>query len=51
VLDDNGKGVKVTLTDVMYIPELSRQLLSVTKFARHAMIKPIFISIKKAYIS
>jgi translation initiation factor IF-1 len=42
MLDDNGDRLEVTLTDVMYVPGLSRRLFSVAKFARHgfhAMIK------------
>jgi transposase InsO family protein len=42
MLDDNGEDLEVTLTDVMYVPGLSRRLFSVSKFARHgfhAMIK------------
>jgi transposase InsO family protein len=42
MLDDNGERLDVTLTDVMYVPGLSRRLFSVAKFARHgfhAMIK------------
>lgn len=42
MLDDNGIPLEATLTDVMYVPGLSRRLFSVSKFARHgfhAMIK------------
>jgi transposase InsO family protein len=42
MLDDNGDRLEVTLTDIMYVPGLSRRLFSVAKFARHgfhAMIK------------
>jgi translation initiation factor IF-1 len=42
MLDDNGNQLEVTLTDVLYVPGLSRWLFSVTKFAQHgfhAMIK------------
>jgi hypothetical protein len=42
MLDDNGTNLEGTLTDVMYIPGLSRCLFSVSKFACHgfhAMIK------------
>jgi hypothetical protein len=35
MLDDNGTNLEVTLTDVMYIPGLSRCLFSVSKFACH----------------
>ena len=35
MLDDNGDQLEVTLTDVMYVPGLSRRLFSVSKFARH----------------
>jgi len=33
--DDNNLPLKVTLTDVMYVPGLSRRLFSITKFAKH----------------
>jgi len=42
MLDDNGDRLDATLTNVMYVPGLSRRLFSVSKFARHgfhAMIK------------
>jgi len=42
MLDDNGERLEVMLTDVMYVPGLSRRLFSVAKFARHgfhAMIR------------
>jgi len=42
MLDDNGANLEVTLTEVMYVPGLSRRLFSVAKFARHgfhAMIR------------
>jgi hypothetical protein len=35
ILDDNRDQLEVTLTDVMYVPGLSRRLFSVSKFARH----------------
>jgi len=33
--DDTGKWFNATLSDVMYIPGLSRRLFSVTQFAQH----------------
>ncbi len=33
--DDDGVQFSATLTDVMYVPGLSRRLFSITKFARH----------------
>jgi len=42
MLDDNGDQLDIVLTDVMYVPGLSRRLFSVAKFARHgfhAMIR------------
>jgi hypothetical protein len=42
MLDDNGERLDFTLTDVTYVPGLSRRLFPVSKFARHgfhAMIK------------
>ncbi len=33
--DDNGDKFSAILKDVMYIPGLSHQLFSITKFARH----------------
>jgi hypothetical protein len=35
MLDDDGKPFEAKLHDVMYVPGLSRPLLSVTRFARH----------------
>jgi len=37
MLDDNGEQLEVMLTDVMYVPRLSRRLFSVAKFARHGL--------------
>jgi len=34
MMDDNNNPLQVTLTDVMYVPGLSRRLFSITKFAR-----------------
>ncbi len=42
MLDDNRGKLEATLTEVMYVPGLSRRLFSVSKFARHgfhAMIR------------
>jgi hypothetical protein len=35
MLDDNGQKLSAFLTDVMYVPGLSRRLFSVTQFAQH----------------
>lgn len=42
MLNDNGECLDATLTDVMYIPGLSKRLFSITKFAafgHYAMVR------------
>jgi len=35
LVDDNGLSFSALLTEVMYVPGLSHQLFSITKFASH----------------
>lgn len=35
MLDDNGEWLDATLTDIMYVPGLSRHLFSIMKFASY----------------